>query len=185
MSQNTHFRAQRRHSFKTSKVAESTHSNEGGNNTAAANEQQPMEAPKARRAYKQSPLSGVLRKAKALFNRQLVQSGETKAKCIELALSRSSSLYPDPLRFWQAFKAERDRLLDSAKFNKACRDLSLEPAYVADHVLFEGKANIDKVLKEGLQVMGESVHMFKTPLWDDKFNLYGKVEPVEQEVRDE
>ena len=181
---NSNYLARKRNSFKTNKVAASTHSNEGGNNPAAS-EQQIIEAPKARRAYKQNPLSVVLRKAKALFNRQLVQSGETKAKCLNLAVSRSADIYPDALRFWSDFKAERDRLIDSAKFNEACHRLGLEPVYVADHVLFEGKANIDKVLKEGLQVMGESAHMFNSALWVDTFHLYDKGEDAQKEDRGE
>lgn len=150
---------------KAQQGAEDTHSNEGGNI-------QTVEVKKAKRIYKPQPLYQVVKKAKALFMRQLVQNGETKAECLKIALQRSNDLYQDQLRFWQDFRAERERLTDSNRFCKACEAMGLKPTYVADNTVFEGKGTLEKVLKEGLQVLGEKVHMFNCPLWKDTEELY-------------
>lgn len=151
------------------KSAVNTQGNQGGNNIIAA---EPVK--KAKRAYTVPPVYQVGRRAKALFARQLVQSGETKRQCLAVALQQSNKVYPDALRFWSDFRAERDRLTDSKRFCSECETRGLVPANVADHVVCEGKAVLNKVLKEGLQTLGESVQMFNTPLWKDSFNLYKK-----------
>lgn len=46
------------------------------------------------------------------------------------------------------------------------------PENVADHTVFEGKAVVEKVLKEGLQILGDKVQMFNCPLWKDSENLF-------------
>ena len=65
------------------------------------------------------------------------------------------------------FRQERERLVDSKRFCETCMALRLAHNDVADHVVFEGKGVVEKVLKEGLQIVGEKVHMFNDPLWKD------------------
>lgn len=143
--------------------------NNGSNQTTGTTEER-----KPQRRYNMQPVYKVLRKAKRLYYAQVVMSVENKVKCIETALASMDNLYPDKLRFELDFRTERERLVDSIKFSKACKALELDPVNVADHVVFEGKGVLEKVLKEGLQVVGEKAHMFNAPLWKDTENLYSK-----------
>lgn len=154
--------------------------NQGAGNANGNNGSNNDEQPK--RSYRISPLYKVLGKAKRLFLKQVTKDIDAKIACIKLALASYDNLYPDTLRFDLDFRAERERLTDSKKFCKACKELELNPVDVADNVLFEGKTVLQKVLKDGLQVMGEKVHMFNKPLWNDTEGLYDKhseVEPME------
>ena len=132
-----------------------------------------------KRKYRVQPQYKVLRKAKRLYYNQVDKSVANKARCIEIALASYDDIYPDTLRFEMDFRAERERLTDSSRFCKACEALGLVSANVADHVVFEGKGIVEKVLKEGLQVVGEKVHMFNAPLWKDSQKLYTAKADVE------
>ena len=112
----------------------------------------------------------------AQFKRQITQDTECKKKCLVAAVARMNQLYPDALRFWADFRVERERLLDSQRFNKECKNRGLEPKNVADHVVCEGKAMVNKVLLNGLQPLGERVQMYHSPLWEDTFSLYTNAE---------
>ena len=126
-----------------------------------------------KRNHKVNPLYSWMRKAKALQFRQLVQSGETKKACLDAVLKREAALFPDPLRASLAFKAERDMLLDSKRFCAECESVGREPKEVADHTIFEGKKVVKDVLQYGpLHVLGERIHMFNCPLWEDTEKLY-------------
>lgn len=124
------------------------------------------------------PLNKVLRDARTTFSRQLKKDGGVKKDSLGQAVARNSALYPDTLRFELDFKKERDRLLDSTKFMKFCERNGLTPAYVADHILFEGKGAVNKTLLEGPEFLGERVFMFNCPLWEDHEGLYEEKEVV-------
>ena len=125
-----------------------------------------------KRTYKPQPIYYILGKSRQQFMWQLEKDSATKVACMEAALAANPKMYSDRLRFELDFKAERDRLTDSKRFCLACETLGLEPKNVADHVVFEGKAVLEKVLKNGLQVLGEKVRMFNEPLWVDSEDLY-------------
>ena len=127
-----------------------------------------------KRSYKPQPVYRVLRNARKKFNQQLDKDSKMKIRCMETALAESSDLYPDKLRFELDFKAERDRLTDSIKFNNACKAKGKVPEYVADHTVYEGKAMMEKVLREGIQILGERINMFNEALWSDSQELYKK-----------
>ena len=151
------------------KGAETTHSNEGANKT----ENQDGET--KRRRYTPQPVYQVVTRARRSFNKQLKKDGAVKYDCLMLAVDQMPEVYPDKLRFELDFRAERDRLTDSKRFCKECKDLGLDATYVADHVVFEGKGVLNKVLKDGLTTtMGEDGRMFKTPLWKDTQDLYSE-----------
>ena len=120
-------------------------------------------------------------KARMWFMRQMKKDTATKQQCLEASVAALPELYPDTLRFELDFRKERERLIDSKRFNDACKALNLDPVNVADNVVFEGKGTLEKVLKEGLQVLGERVHMFQAPLWVDTQSLY----PTEQQQKEE
>lgn len=127
-----------------------------------------------KRSYKPQPVYLILRKSRQLFKWQLKKDGQSKIDCIKAALAANPSVYSDALRFELDFRAERDCLTDSKRFCIACENLGQVPQNVADHVVFEGKSVVNKVLKEGLQVLGENVRMFNESLWADSQKLYKK-----------
>ena len=118
-----------------------------------------------------SPFSLVLKSARAQFKKQVEHNTETKRKCIENNISR---YYADPLRFWLDFKNETKVLLDSMEFNRYCNEIGLNPEYVAEHVVYEGKKLRNNVIENGLNVLGERVMMFNAPLYVDTEGLYRK-----------
>lgn len=128
------------------------------------------------RVYKPQPVYRVIKKARTLQLKQLVQSGESKAACLKAVVAKCDDIYPDKLRFDMDFRAERERLTDSKRFCRECEAKGLVPENVADHTVFEGKAVVEKVLKEGIQFLGENVKMFNCPLWKDSENLFSQVD---------
>ena len=161
---------------KANMVAGNTHSNEGNtNNNQNMETEQTVQTKQPRKRHRKIyPLNEVLRDARTIFNRQLKQDGDVKVESIEQSLAKNSKYYPDKLRFELDFKAERDRLLDSSKFKKFCKNENLNPVYVADNILFEGKSYVNRTLNEGPQFLKERLYMFNCPLWKDKENLFGK-----------
>jgi hypothetical protein len=155
---------QKAHNKPSYQGAAFTHSNEGANNTTNV---QPTTSRKV------TPLWVVISKGRVNFGRQLTKDGNVKKACLDAALSAKSQLYPDTERFWLEFRAERDHLTDSKRFCSDCKALGLIPEYVADHVVFEGKSTVAKVLADGLShTLGEKVRMFNGPLWEDTYSLY-------------
>jgi hypothetical protein len=135
-------------------------------------ETSPKKGPSNKRAYKQQPVYQLLRHARNQYNHQLDKDAETKRRCIKAALAASPDLYPDQLHFELDFRVERERLVDSKRFCNSCKSLDLNPYFVADNIVFEGKTVLEKVLKDGLQVIGEKVHIFNAPLWHDSEGIY-------------
>ena len=148
----------------------SANGNDGANQAAEQPKQSAEKKPKRR--YQPQPVYQVIKKARMWFMRQMKKDTATKQQCLEASVAALPELYPDTLRFELDFRKERERLIDSKRFNDACKALNLDPDNVADNVVFEGKGTLEKVLKEGLQVLGERVHMFQAPLWMDTQSLY-------------
>lgn len=125
-----------------------------------------------------NPLYVVIRKFWNLFNAydEGMQNTTTKRDTLNLAIRLSPKYYSDSFRFWQDLLDEANLLLDSNRFNKYCNDvLKLDPRAVAEHLVVEGKATVNKVLKEGLENYGEKARMFKERLYsDEKRKLYDK-----------
>lgn len=143
---------------------------ESGNNTKAGVSSKKNQSNK--RTYNKQPVFMVLRSARTQYKYQLDKGSETKKRCISVALAASPDLYSDQRHFELDFYVERERLLDSKRFCKSCKDLNLNPIHVADNIVFEGKAVLDKVLKEGLQYIGEDVQNYNSPLWNNTEGLY-------------
>lgn len=129
-------------------------------------------AAKTRRRRVTTPVYSVLKRARAQFGRQVDHNTETKRKCIEQNIA---GFYDDPLRFWLDFKNETRALLDSIEFNGYCEKLRLNPEYVAQHVVYEGKSIKNRVRDFGLDsVLGAQVMKFNAPLYVDTEGLYRK-----------
>jgi hypothetical protein len=111
-----------------------------------------------------------------------MQNTKTKRETLNLAVRLCPKYYSDTFRFWQDLLDEANILLDSNRFNKYCNDvLKLDPQAVAEHLVVEGKATVNKVLKEGLENYGEKARMFSERLYVDTRKLYD----VKNEGRDE
>ena len=70
------------------------------------------------------PVYAVLTKARRQFERQVKQDTANKRACIEYNIGRH---YQDSGKFWMDFVSESRILLDSIRFNDACKSISLEP----------------------------------------------------------
>ena len=121
------------------------------------------------------PVYAVLQRARAQFNRQVVQDTNTKRICIERNIP---AFYGDPLRFWTEFRDEVNDLLDSIRFNTYCKEHGLNKTYVAEHVVFEGRSTKNDVWRKGLGILGETVRMFNAPLYKDDAALFKKLKQI-------
>lgn len=130
---------------------------------------------KQKRKSTSDPVYAVLLKARAQFNRQVVQDTNTKRICIERNIS---TFYSDPLRFWTEFRDEVNDLLDSIKFNNFCKENGLNKAYVAEHVIFEGRKVKNNVWRKGLGILGTTVRMFNAPIYKDDAALFKKLKQI-------
>jgi len=131
-----------------------------------------------------NPLHIVTRKFWTIFSAydESMQNTKTKRETLNLAVRLCPKYYSDTFRFWQDLLDEANILLDSNRFNKYCNDvLKLDPQAVAEHLVVEGKATVNKVLKEGLENYGEKARMFSERLYVDTRKLYD----VKNEGRDE
>lgn len=133
-----------------------------------------------------NPLYIVTRRFWSLFGAfdEEMQTTKTKRATLNMAIRLSSKYYPDTFRFWQDLLDEANILLDSNRFNKYCNDvLKLDPQAVAEHLVVEGKATVNRVLREGLENYGEKARMFSERLYVDSRKLYD--EPNEASVKTE
>jgi hypothetical protein len=131
---------------------------------------------KKTRSKKVNPLYVVIRKFWSLFKAydEGMQNTNTKREMLNLAIRLCPKYYSDTFRWWQDLLDEANILLDSVRFNKGCEALGLNAQAVAEHLVVEGKATVNEVLKYGIQVYGEKVRMFSDRLYKDDRKLYSK-----------
>lgn len=126
----------------------------------------------AKRATKRnvSPLWSVITKANRVFALQVTKTNKCKLDCLTNAMV---SKYSDHDKFWVEYHKHTSTLLDSRRFCKECVDYGCNPAYVAEHIVFEGSAMVRKVLKSGVKVvLREGVRLYEerfTEAKTDKF----------------
>jgi len=140
-------------------------------NSGAANASGNNGSNKTKRAYNLPRVYKVLGRARRLYQSQVKTDADSKTLCIEAALESYSEIYPDPLLFEQDFQNERERLTDSKRFCRECEALGKDANTIADNIVFDGKMLLEKVLKEGLQCLGENIDKFTTPIWDELEDL--------------
>lgn len=93
------------------------------------------------------------------------KSTSTKFSSLRMAVMLSKS-YPDEIRFFQELLNEAKPLLDSKRFEKECKAWNLMPENVAQHLVVEGKAIVNRVLKYGLMAgFGENAKLFIEPIY--------------------
>ena len=127
-----------------------------------------------------NPLYVVIRRFHSVYDAydENMQNTETKRMALNLAIGMSRTYYPDRFRFWQDLLDEANLLLDSKRFCNSCLEMHLDPQAVAEHLVVEGKATLNKVLKFGLENYGEKAKMFHERLYVDTRNLYSKDDKV-------
>lgn len=109
----------------------------------------------------------VMNRSRRMFARQLKASQNlvTKIACIQEV---ANGVYNDPKRIWFDVLTEAKRLTNLIDFNAYCQSLSLNPANVAQHIIFEGSGIVNRIMRHGVQeVMGERIRMFRNPLFDE------------------
>jgi hypothetical protein len=134
------------------------------------------EGKKKARNKRVNPLYVPIRKFWSLFKAydEGMQNTNTKREMLNLAIRLCPKYYSDTFRWWQDLLDEANLLLDSIKFNKGCEALGLNAQAVAEHLVVEGKATVNEVLKYGIQIYGEKVRMFSERLYKDDRQLYAK-----------
>ena len=99
----------------------------------------------------------IVKKARNMFDVQLKKDNETKLMCLGECLS----FYPDKEKFWIEYITQVDRLLDSKRFERDCRRLKLLPETVAQHIVFRGNTEMNKALKDGIEiVIGRNIELY-------------------------
>lgn len=122
-------------------------------------------APKRATKRNVSPLWSVITKANRVFAVQITKDNKCKLNCLKNAMV---SKYSDHDKFWVEYHKHTSTLLDSRRFCKECVDYGCNPAYVAEHIVFEGSATMKEVLKRGVRVvLGEGIRLYKERFTED------------------
>ena len=90
----------------------------------------------------------VLRKARKIFDAQLVKSNETKLLCIN---NQVNGAFLDVPKFWGDYLTQTERLLNNLKYLKECKRLKVSAKNLSEHIVFLGSATINKVLNDGVE----------------------------------
>ena len=138
-------------------------------NAAPATEQkEPQTNPTSRRRAPSAPIWSALTVARRMFNNlpSALQNTETKRMCLKEAAERT---YGDPKRASYDIKNEARKLTNLMDFGEYCRKNSLKGENVAEHVVFEGKTVMRRVMEYGVEsVLGTKIQMFAESLTDGK-----------------
>ena len=122
-------------------------------------------APKRATKRNVSPLWSVITKANRVFAVQIDKNNERKLKCLKNAMVGK---YPDHDKFWVEYHQQTSTQLDSRRFCKECVDYGCNPAFVAEHIVFEGSAMVRRILKEGVKVvLREGVRLYEERFTED------------------
>lgn len=120
------------------------------------------EVKSTKRAHKVEPIYRVMAKARNQFNKQVRQDTETKILCIT---NNIRNFYQDGARFWADLNKEVEDLLDSKRFNEYCEKCGRNAHDVAEHLVFEGKAAKNRVLKGEFTKDLKNINLFDSPLY--------------------
>lgn len=150
--------------------------------TASAKGQQDKNDNKSRRSPS-APIWVALTAARRMFNNlpSALQNTETKRMCLHEAASR---IYGDPKRVNYDIKNEARRLTNLVDFGEYCEENGLDKDNVAEHVVFEGKTTVRRVMEYGVEsALGTKIQMFAEPLIENKSKADGQ--STEDRVKDE
>ncbi len=109
-----------------------------------------------------SPFNTVISKANKLFLKQVLKNTQIKQECIVYCIT--PNLYADAPRFWEEYRIAVEAILDSKRFERNCIDAKLNPQYVAEHLVLEGRAMIRRVLTGGFAPLKGRERHFTAPI---------------------
>ncbi|WP_337393994.1 hypothetical protein [Alistipes communis] len=138
------------------------------NAAPAAEQKEPQTNPTSRRRAPSAPIWSALTVARRMFNNlpSALQNTETKRMCLKEAAERT---YGDPKRASYDIKNEARKLTNLMDFGEYCRKNGLKGENVAEHVVFEGKTVMRRVMEYGVEsVLGTKIQIFAEPLTDGK-----------------
>ena len=121
-----------------------------------------------RRRAPSAPVWVALTAARRMFNNlpSALQNTETKRMCLHEAANR---IYGDLKRVDYDIKNEARRLINLVDFGEYCEENGLNKVNVADHVVFEGKTTVRRVMEYGVEsVLGMKIQMFAEPLIENE-----------------
>ena len=112
----------------------------------------------------------ILGNAKKTFNAQIIKDNNMKLKCIERFVATETN---DGSKFWGEFMRFVERLLDSRRYVRECRQLGYDPANVAEHIVFLGSATLNRVLNYGvLNTLGNDLKLYPDRLSSPEADIY-------------
>lgn len=130
-------------------------------------EAQTSKKTKGAKASKTLAIWKTLNRARRKFYQQLkaTQNNATKIACIdEVAQEVYKS---DHKMVWYDLLKESKRLTNLIDFNEYCHSLQRNPAFVAQHVAFEGSGVVNKVMRYGVEsVLGDRILAYDEPLYN-------------------
>ena len=122
---------------------------------------------KGAKASKTPAIWMTLNRARRKFYQQLkaTQNNATKIACIdEVAQEVYKS---DHKMVWYDLLTESKRLTNLIDFNEYCHSLQRNPAFVAQHVAFEGSGVVNKVIRYGVEsALGDRILAYDEPLYN-------------------
>ena len=108
-----------------------------------------------------------LNRARRKFYQQLkaTQNNATKIACIDEV---AQEVYKSGHKMvWYDLLKESKRLTNLIDFNEYCHSLQRNPAFVAQHVAFEGSGVVNKVMRYGVEsVLGDRILAYDEPLYN-------------------
>ena len=122
---------------------------------------------KGAKASKTPAIWMTLNRARRKFYQQLkaTQNNATKIACIDEV---AQEVYKSGHKMvWYDLLKESKRLTNLIDFNEYCHSLQRNPAFVAQHVAFEGSGVVNKVMRYGVEsVLGDRILAYDEPLYN-------------------
>ena len=136
-------------------------------NNISQMEAQASKKVKGAKASKTPAIWKTLNRARRKFYQQLkaTQNNATKIACIEEV---APEVYKsDHKMVWYDLLKESKRLTNLIDFNEYCHSLQRNPAFVAQHVAFEGSGVVNKVIRYGVEsALGDRILAYDEPLYN-------------------
>lgn len=124
------------------------------NEMAENNQNNNINNKKAKRPY--SKFWGATNKANRNFRYQLYKSNAVKRECLRRA---AMEVTMDLQKYYFDYMREVNRLTDSQRYCKAAESAGCDANILATHIVFLGSAQVNKVLKVGLEQSGVLQHV--------------------------
>lgn len=123
-----------------------------------------------------SAFNRVITSSRKLYARQLDKNASMKNRCIANSIA---GRYDDPERFWREFETQKVEILDRSSFIRNCNAEGLNPEIVAEHLILEGNATVNRVLKEGFASLRGTHKTYTEPIVRRSYTVeYVDTKPV-------